>query len=43
MRRLEALANLSTETFQLLTHSASYFVNADPNGLADDDFAAALR
>lgn len=35
------MATLRIETFQLPTHWASYFVNADPTSLDDDDIAAA--
>jgi len=41
MRRLEVMANLRVETFQLPTHWASYFVNADATGLDDADVLAA--
>jgi len=35
------MSSLRVETFQLPTHWASYFVNADPSGLDDSDIRAA--
>jgi hypothetical protein len=35
------MASFSVETFVLPIHWASYFVNADPSGLDDDDIVAA--
>ena len=35
------MSSLRVETFQLPTHWASYFVNADPSGLEDADIKAA--
>ena len=35
------MSSLRIETFQLPTHWASYFVNADPSGLEDSDIQAA--
>ena len=35
------MSSLEIETFQLPTHWASYFINADPSSLDDADIAAA--
>ena len=35
------MSSLEIETFQLPTHWASYFINADPSSLDDSDIAAA--
>lgn len=35
------MSSLEIETFQLPSHWASYFINADPSSLDDSDIAAA--
>lgn len=35
------MSSLEIETFQLPSHWACYFINADPSGLDDADIAAA--
>jgi hypothetical protein len=35
------MASFRIETYELPTHWASYFINADPSGLDDGDIAAA--
>lgn len=35
------MARFTVETYELPTHWAPYFVNADPSGLEDDEQAAA--